>query len=254
MPPRITVAFVRRFGFALLLMVLLAKDGAAQTRPPARVSAADAAVGEPAPFDPGLRDEPRRITRPARETEAGPTTSGSARKTRAPGSLWSVTGPLTLILIAVVVGAALWRRHGPGVTPGLPREAVDPLGRRPIDAKQSLLLVRVGSRILVLASTPAGLQTLSEVTDPVEVDLLTGLCKRQSSKLDGGVTDTVRNLFGGRAASAGSRRESPVVASSPMPEDEEDSSHETAPGTTVDDQRFARSLASRVRSEGRRVA
>jgi hypothetical protein len=51
------------------------------------------------------------------------------------------------------------------------------LGRRSLDNRHAVTLVRCGSRVLVLGFSPQGMHTLAEVTDPVEVDFLSGLCR-----------------------------------------------------------------------------
>jgi|GEM_PF-3876450 len=59
-------------------------------------------------------------------------------------------------------------------------EVLEVIGKRTVAQKQSIYLVRLGSRILVLGSGPEGLRSLSEITDPIEVDYLAGLCKISS--------------------------------------------------------------------------
>ena len=54
-------------------------------------------------------------------------------------------------------------------------------------------LVRLGSKILLLGSSPAGLRTLAEVTDPVDVDFLAGVCRQNDA--DGTAAQTFRALF-----------------------------------------------------------
>jgi flagellar biogenesis protein FliO len=96
---------------------------------------------------------------------------------RSAGSWWGSLASLTAVVVMILLGAKLWKKHGPLAGAGLPTEAVEVLGRRVIDPRQSLYLVRLGSRILVLGSTPAGLTTLAEITERVEVDLLAGFCR-----------------------------------------------------------------------------
>lgn len=251
MRPRTTVVLVRRAAFALCFLWLSPEFAAAQSNPAARPihSAAGNVDLRPVSEQPVRREGVRKLTKPSRDA-APDAAADSERKPRSTGSIWSVGGPLLLILAAVFGTAFLWRKHGPGVTPGLPRDAVDPLGRRAIDARQSLLLVRIGSRILVLGSSPAGLQTLSEITDPVEVDLLAGICKRPASSVDGGAVDSFRSLFVGRGSEVSARDAAPAAASgrSTPPQDIDDER------TPAADQRFARNLSARVRSEGTRAA
>ena len=70
---------------------------------------------------------------------------------------------------------------------------IEILGKRRIDSRQSIHLVRLGSQILVLGSTATGLRTLTEVTDPVEVDYLAGLCRHSDAKTS--AIQTFRMLF-----------------------------------------------------------
>lgn len=81
---------------------------------------------------------------------------------------------------------------------GLPPEALEILGRRFIDQRQAILLVRIGSRILVVGSSPSGLQPLGEVNDPVEVDLVAGLCRRNENR---GIGNSFMQLLSGQFAS-----------------------------------------------------
>jgi hypothetical protein len=106
--------------------------------------------------------------------------SRGAGKSAQSGGGWGTTlAALMFVVVLIVVGAKLWRSHGPAIARGLPREAVELLGKRYLDQRQCIHLVRCGARILILGSSPNGLHTLAEVTDPVEVDYLAGLCRQQ---------------------------------------------------------------------------
>jgi hypothetical protein len=39
-------------------------------------------------------------------------------------------------------------------------------------------LLRVGNKLVLVSLTPAGAETITEITDPVEVDRLIGLCQQ----------------------------------------------------------------------------
>jgi flagellar biogenesis protein FliO len=62
----------------------------------------------------------------------------------------------------------------------LPDDVVSVLGRVPLAARQFAQLVRVGNKLVLLSVTPAGVETLTEITDPVEIDRLLGLCHAHS--------------------------------------------------------------------------
>lgn len=108
---------------------------------------------------------------------AGTGTAGDiARPTRANADWWTTLGGLSLLAIVIVVCARFLRRWLPR-TPGLlPEQALETLGRFPVDPRNNIYLVRVGSRLLVLSSTTDGLRTLSEITDISEVSSLMRLC------------------------------------------------------------------------------
>ena len=120
---------------------------------------------------------------------------------RAGGSWWGSLASLAAVLGMIVLGARLWKKHGPLARAGLPAEALEVLGRRVLDPRQSIYLVRLGSRILVLGATPAGLSTLSEITDPAEVDVLAGSCRPPVEDRPPGTRPSFAALFTGQAAS-----------------------------------------------------
>ena len=64
----------------------------------------------------------------------------------------------------------------------LPADAVSVLGRVSLTSKQVAQLLRVGNKLVLVALTPGGAETLTEVTDPVEVDRLMGLCQQHDSR------------------------------------------------------------------------
>lgn len=93
------------------------------------------------------------------------------------GAWWTTMGGLAVVLC--VVGGLAWlaRKHLPAAARGLPTAAVEILGRRTIEPRAAVHLVRCGNRILLLGSSPAGLTTLTEFSDPEEVDHLSGICR-----------------------------------------------------------------------------
>ena len=87
------------------------------------------------------------------------------------------------MLAALVVGllfvlglAKLFLKRSPYAISGLPREAIDVLGRRVVDPRNSVYIVKVGSRMIVLGSSPGGLTSLADITDPIEVASLANIC------------------------------------------------------------------------------
>ena len=53
---------------------------------------------------------------------------------------------------------------------------VEVLGRAPLADRKQMQLLRLGNKLVLIAVSPTGTDTLAEITDPVEVDRLTGYC------------------------------------------------------------------------------
>lgn len=59
----------------------------------------------------------------------------------------------------------------------LPRDVVEVLGRAPLAGKQTTQLIRVGPKLVLVATTPDGAKTLCEITDPAEVARIVASCQ-----------------------------------------------------------------------------
>ncbi len=87
------------------------------------------------------------------------------------GSLGIVLG-LFLMVVWVV------RRGMPKNVALLPREAVEVLGRAPLFGREHVYLIRCGNKVLLVCASAGKLETLTEITDPSEVDRLAGICQQ----------------------------------------------------------------------------
>jgi flagellar biogenesis protein FliO len=134
----------------------------------------------------GVNAAPRRELAPPKTSAAG----------SSDGNLWQVRARLPLHIglpsnaaytiasaLAIVVGLFLlfvWllRRGSRGTAKSLPTAVVSVLGRVPIAPKQHADLLRVGNKLVLVAQSPSGPTTLTEVTDSIEVDRLVGLCQQ----------------------------------------------------------------------------
>lgn len=90
---------------------------------------------------------------------------------------WTTLGGLVTVLVLVFLTAKVLRKSVPAAQKTLPPEVVQVLGRKALDYRHTIHLVRFGSRMLMLGTSQEGMTTLSEITDPVEIDYLAGLCK-----------------------------------------------------------------------------
>jgi flagellar biogenesis protein FliO len=106
-----------------------------------------------------------------------------------------VAGAASLGIVLSLFLLVTWvaRRSMPKGAGFVPREAVEVLGRAPLAGRQQVHLVRCGNKILLVAMTPTGVETLTEITDPDEVDRLAGICQHMSPAR---ATASFRQMFG----------------------------------------------------------
>jgi len=100
--------------------------------------------------------------------------------------------PLALVLGGI--GLVFWavRKYVPGVRKMTGSRAVEVLARTYLSPRQSVNIVRLGRRILVVGQTTDRLSSLATITDPDEVSELIGLCESASA---GSTTSSFRNIF-----------------------------------------------------------
>ena len=96
--------------------------------------------------------------------------------------------------LAIVLGLLftfVWfvRRSSPA---GLPKEVFELLGRVSLAGLQQIHLVRCGKKLLLISATSTAVETLTEITDPVEVDRLVGICRQSST---GSIGGSFRQVF-----------------------------------------------------------
>jgi flagellar biogenesis protein FliO len=89
-----------------------------------------------------------------------------------------VAGSLALVLGLFFLVAWTMRRAAPGGVVQLPREVVDVLGRAVLANRAQVHLIRCGNKLLLVSVSPTGIETLTEITDPDEVNRLAGLCRQ----------------------------------------------------------------------------
>ncbi len=109
------------------------------------------------------------------------TTAGSESEARKAGTLphvLTIAGGLAIVLAIFFVVAWGMRRAAPGALTLLPRQVVEVLGRAPLAGRQQVHLLRCGNKLLLVSVTPDAAKTLTEITDPLEVDRLAGLCEQ----------------------------------------------------------------------------
>ncbi|WP_162130564.1 flagellar biosynthetic protein FliO [Schlesneria paludicola] len=146
------------------------------------------------------RETPRALPLPARVN--GPSeTSGKSKSISASNSLISTAVSLSLIVGALFVAGRWMKRNGFRGPQQLPDEALEVLGRRTLEPRASVHLVRLGSRVLLLGVGGDGVRTLSEIDDPVEVERLIRACDQESKSetLASVATKTVSRAMSSRS-------------------------------------------------------
>jgi flagellar biogenesis protein FliO len=115
-----------------------------------------------------------------------------------PRSSWTVWFML-LALVGAAVGISFWTRRSGGVRHWrLPATVFQVLGKSSVGPNQSVTLLRLGERVLLVSSAGATMQTLAVVTDPVEVATITSEClsKRSVQLVEPPVRRTARPAAG----------------------------------------------------------
>ena len=126
------------------------------------------------------RETSRGLPLPSRTSAVEPNGSNRGKTISSSNSLWTTFISLGLIVGTIVLVGKGLKRYGLQGTQALPIDALEVLGRRTIEPKVAVHLVRCGSRILVLGVGSDGVRTLSEIDDPEEVERLTSACRSAS--------------------------------------------------------------------------
>jgi flagellar biogenesis protein FliO len=138
------------------------------------------ATVEPAPT---ASDDKRRLAPPS-SSDASRTKSFASRESLVPSfnlpldSAYSTAAALALVVGLFLLFAWVLRRGVRRTSGLLPSEVVGVVGRVQLSAKQYAELLRVGNKLVLVSLTPSGADTITEVTDPAEVDRLLGLCQQ----------------------------------------------------------------------------
>ena len=113
------------------------------------------------------------------------------------GSTSSLLGSLGIVVGLFLLAAWMLRRAMPRASQSLPTGVVEVLGRAPLTGRQHAHLIRCGNKLLLVSITPAGMETLTEITDPVEVDRIAGICQQGRGN---STTAAFRKVFSDLAA------------------------------------------------------
>jgi flagellar biogenesis protein FliO len=150
-------------------------------RPAERASKPEQILLEAAAEPAGKHELTGKLKPPSRRKSISTSSSRSSSTTDTGQWMTTILG-LTIVLGLILSVAYAFRKHIPLATKILPPDVIEVLGRRFIDQRNCVQLIRCGNRILIVAHSPThGLQTLGEITDPVEIDSLAGRCKQSDT-------------------------------------------------------------------------
>jgi flagellar biogenesis protein FliO len=144
---------------------------------------ADESVASAAEAEPATEDIPEETrSAPLRLAPRGKSATKELSRPAAASSTSAITtvaGSLGIVLGLFVALVWFSRRFAPAGTAALPKEAVELLGRTSLGGTHQMQLVRVGAKLLLVALSPQGARTLTEITSAAEVERLSDLCRRQ---------------------------------------------------------------------------
>jgi flagellar biogenesis protein FliO len=103
-------------------------------------------------------------------------------------------GSSLAIVVGLFLGVAWCYRKtlSTSMSGSLPKQVVDILGRSSLSARQQMILVRFGQKLVLVSVIQGEARTLSEITDPVQVDQLVGLCE---SSQPGSITNSFKSVL-----------------------------------------------------------
>jgi len=139
-----------------------------------------------------LPKKPSDFFRSASRNEGGK--PGDEEGAELPGGDWlRMVGWLIFIIVLVYVLAVIMRKVAPGSARMFTSQAITVMGRTFIAPRQSLMLVEIGKRLLVLAVTPQSVTLVTEISDPEEMSLVKQIATAEKSKsISSGFKDIFR--------------------------------------------------------------
>ncbi|MCF7958299.1 MAG: flagellar biosynthetic protein FliO [Phycisphaerae bacterium] len=94
---------------------------------------------------------------------------------------WTLIVSLSLVLMLIVGLSWLYRRYMPGGKLGGHSGAIEVVARNAINPKQSLCLVKLGDRLLLVGLSPNHMASLERIDDPDEIGRIMGQVESQAA-------------------------------------------------------------------------
>ncbi len=125
------------------------------------------AASEPLPL-------PRKASQTNGDSSSIPSFNFQGNKTA------SIAASLFVVIGLFLVFAWVGKKNMKPGTGRLSKEIIQVLGKSQLSGKQQLELVRVGQKLLLLCVTPHSVETLTEITEPTEVERLLAIVRQDS--------------------------------------------------------------------------
>lgn len=158
--------------------------------PDSSAAAANPDDGQAAPSSPaGLALEAQSLGQRRQRSDNPQQDSGKPAQMP---SAWRTLGSLLIVLVLIVGAAYFLRRFSFGGRRKAYPAGIEVLARNSISPKQSLCLVKLGQRLLLLGLSPNHMTALQTIDDPEDIALVLGLLEKQK---DHSITNTFNRLF-----------------------------------------------------------
>ncbi|TWT86508.1 Flagellar biosynthesis protein, FliO [Pseudobythopirellula maris] len=102
---------------------------------------------------------------------------GDSESSEAGNPIVATVGALTVVLGLFLLSAWVLKKSMPRSSRTLPGDVVQVLGRATLVGKQTAQLLKVGRKLVLVSVTPEGVEPITEVSDPEEVNRLLELCE-----------------------------------------------------------------------------
>ena len=209
---RLTIcrAFVAQASLVAAASALLATFASAQdafrANTPQKTTdpiAGEAAAQAPASAQPDSPDasqddlELKTLTRNSAEATGDQQVADAKAKPFATGvSLWRPLLSLVLVIATILAATYLYRRYVLGQKQPSSIGHIRILAKSPVNSKQSLCLVKLDHRLILVGLSPNHMAALQTIDDPDEVARMTGLLESQSPQ---SISNTFSRLFNSEA-------------------------------------------------------
>ncbi len=157
-------------------------------RPASHQAPANSAPANSAPANSAPAHEPRPLKPPT----AVDTKDNAKGSTGTVQMFVSVMSSLAIVIGLILAAAWCYRKAAPTISGALPKQVVQVLGRTPLAPRQQLVLLRLGSKLVLVSNLHGEVRTISEITDPLEVDRLSGLCEAAQP---GSISESFRSVL-----------------------------------------------------------